>query len=70
MSNVVIEISFKIYGRNGAYAEGMAIWLIVEPGKQGPVFGMKDEFEGLGVFMIRSRTITIVLNLSPTLWPY
>ncbi|KAG8221260.1 legume-like lectin family-domain-containing protein, partial [Butyriboletus roseoflavus] len=51
-SNFVIEIEFKISGASShLYGDGMAIWLTAERAQPGPVFGNKDKFEGLGLFI-------------------
>ena len=33
------------------FGDGLAIWLTKERTQPGPVFGNKDEFEGLGIFL-------------------
>jgi mannose-binding lectin 2 len=35
---------------DGLYGDGFAVWLTKERAIMGPVFGNKDEFEGLGIF--------------------
>ncbi|KAE9408725.1 concanavalin A-like lectin/glucanase [Gymnopus androsaceus JB14] len=51
-TNYVIEIEFKITGEPGhLFGDGMAIWLTKERAQPGPVFGNKNEFEGLGIFL-------------------
>lgn len=51
-SNYVIEVEFKIFGESThLYGDGMAIWLTKERTQPGPVFGNKDKFEGLGIFL-------------------
>jgi mannose-binding lectin 2 len=48
----VIEVEFKITGQPGhLFGDGMAIWLTKERAQPGPVFGNKNEFEGLGIFL-------------------
>ncbi|KAI9568791.1 legume-like lectin family-domain-containing protein [Boletus coccyginus] len=50
--NYVIEIEFKISGESShLYGDGMAIWLTTDRAQPGPVFGNKDNFEGLGLFI-------------------
>ncbi|KAK3692875.1 concanavalin A-like lectin/glucanase domain-containing protein [Podospora appendiculata] len=49
-TNWEIEVEFKIHGKNQLYGDGFAMWITKERGKQGPVFGNADNFEGLGVF--------------------
>lgn len=51
-SNYEIEFEFKIHGRgSGIYGDGMAMWLTTTSGEMGPVFGNKDRFNGLGIFI-------------------
>jgi mannose-binding lectin 2 len=49
-TNWEIEVEFKIHGKNALYGDGFAMWITKERGKPGPVFGMSDYFEGLGIF--------------------
>ncbi|KAF5383507.1 hypothetical protein D9757_006147 [Collybiopsis confluens] len=50
--NFVIEVEFKISGESGhLFGDGMAIWLTVDRAQPGPVFGSKNEFRGLGIFL-------------------
>ncbi|KAI8981523.1 lectin family integral membrane [Pilobolus umbonatus] len=51
-SNFEITVSFNV-GHKGArhlYGDGFAIWLTAEKNELGPVFGSKNQFNGLGVF--------------------
>lgn len=51
-ANFQVEVEFKIDGDVGnVYGDGMAIWLTRERAQQGPVFGSKDKFEGVGIFI-------------------
>ncbi|KAF8806659.1 ERGIC53, mannose lectin, ER-golgi intermediate compartment [Phlegmacium glaucopus] len=51
-TNFVIEIEFKVSGGSShLYGDGMAVWLTKDRVQPGPVFGNKDEFEGLGIFL-------------------
>ncbi|KAI0774836.1 legume-like lectin [Trametes elegans] len=51
-SNFVIEVEFKIAGEaSHLYGDGLAIWVTKDRAQPGPVFGSKDNFEGLGVFL-------------------
>jgi len=51
-SNFVIEVEFKISGESGhLFGDGLAMWLTKERTAEGPVFGNKDNFDGLGIFM-------------------
>ena len=50
-TNYEIEIEFKIGGTGASlFGDGFALWLTSDRAIMGPVFGNKDEFEGLGVF--------------------
>lgn len=49
-TNWEIEVEFKISGTGSLYGDGMAMWITKERGEMGSVFGMKDRFEGLGIF--------------------
>ncbi|KAG6910435.1 hypothetical protein DXG01_010790 [Tephrocybe rancida] len=51
-SNFVIEVEFKISGDSShLFGDGLAMWLTRERRQDGPVFGSKDNFEGLGIFL-------------------
>ncbi|KAF8841691.1 hypothetical protein BDN67DRAFT_996034 [Paxillus ammoniavirescens] len=51
-TNYVIEVEFKVSGESThLYGDGMAIWLTTDRAEPGPVFGSKDKFEGLGIFL-------------------
>ncbi|KAJ7750032.1 legume-like lectin family-domain-containing protein [Mycena maculata] len=51
-ANFVIEIEFKVSGEPGhLFGDGMAIWLTKDRAQPGPIFGNKDNFEGLAVFL-------------------
>ena len=43
----------------------MAMWLTKQRGQQGPVFGMADKFEGLGIFIDTYKN-----NRPGTVFPY
>ncbi|KHJ95059.1 Legume-like lectin family protein [Oesophagostomum dentatum] len=46
------QVSFKVTGSTGdLFGDGLAIWYVSEPNQMGPVFGGKDYFRGLGVFL-------------------
>ncbi|KAF8936642.1 putative lectin family integral membrane protein [Dissophora ornata] len=50
-SNFQIEFEFKVDGKgDGLFGDGFAVWLTKERGEMGPVFGNRDNFEGLGIF--------------------
>lgn len=54
LSAIEIEIDFKIFGeqdRINLIGDGMAIWLTTEQLEQGDVFGMQNNFNGLGLFV-------------------
>ncbi|KAK5980749.1 Intracellular LEctin, partial [Trichostrongylus colubriformis] len=47
-----LQVSIKITGSTGdLFGDGMAIWYVSEPNQMGPVFGGKDYFRGLAVFL-------------------
>ncbi|KAJ8589631.1 hypothetical protein M405DRAFT_738238, partial [Rhizopogon salebrosus TDB-379] len=51
-SNFIMEVEFKVTGDSShLYGDGMAIWLTKDRAEPGPVFGSKDNFEGLGIFL-------------------
>ncbi|EME45538.1 hypothetical protein DOTSEDRAFT_71293 [Dothistroma septosporum NZE10] len=49
-TNWEITVDFKIHGTGSLFGDGMAMWVTKERAEQGNVFGMKDNFEGLGIF--------------------
>ncbi|KAG0298641.1 hypothetical protein BGZ98_000135, partial [Dissophora globulifera] len=50
-SNFQIEFEFKVGGKSdGLCGDGFAVWLTKERAEMGPVFGNRDNFEGLGIF--------------------
>lgn len=49
-TNWEIEVEFMISGTGNLFGDGMAMWITKSRTEMGPVFGMKDEFEGLGIF--------------------
>ncbi|KAI1791117.1 legume-like lectin family-domain-containing protein [Ganoderma leucocontextum] len=51
-SNFVLELEFKISGDNNhLFGDGMAIWITKDRAQPGPIFGSKDNFDGLGLFL-------------------
>ncbi|KIM35335.1 hypothetical protein M413DRAFT_449831 [Hebeloma cylindrosporum] len=51
-SNFVIEVEFKVTGDSShLFGDGLAMWLTKGRAEPGPVFGNKDEFTGLGIFL-------------------
>lgn len=65
LSTLQIEVEFKIHGAANLYGDGMAMWLTKQRGQQGPVFGMADQFEGLGIFIDTYKN-----NRPGTVFPY
>ena len=49
-TNWEIEVEFAINGAGHLFGDGMAMWVTKDRAEMGPVFGMKDRFEGLGIF--------------------
>lgn len=51
-SSWIVEFEFKVHStnHNGLFGDGFAFWYVKDKEVDGPVFGSKDEFEGLGVF--------------------
>ncbi|KAK3634035.1 hypothetical protein LTR56_015503 [Elasticomyces elasticus] len=49
-TNWEIEVEFGVHGTNNLFGDGMAMWVTKDRAQQGTVFGMKDKFEGLGLF--------------------
>ncbi|KAI0250088.1 legume-like lectin family-domain-containing protein [Lactifluus subvellereus] len=51
-TNFIIEVEFKISGSTShLYGDGIALWITTERAQPGPVFGSKDYFTGLGIFL-------------------
>ncbi|KAF9569953.1 hypothetical protein EC968_002395 [Mortierella alpina] len=46
-----VEFSFKAFGQGQVGGKGLAFWYTQERAIEGPVFGSKDLWKGLGVFM-------------------
>ena len=46
-----MEVEFKIHGAGHLHGDGMAIWFTEERAQSGKVFGSKDNFNGLGIFI-------------------
>jgi len=52
VSNYQIDIEFKVSGgASHLFGDGMAIWLTQDRAEYGPVFGSKDAFKGVGIFI-------------------
>ncbi|KXT08097.1 hypothetical protein AC579_1473 [Pseudocercospora musae] len=49
-TNWEVEFEFRISGTGNLFGDGFAMWVTKERAEQGAVFGMKDRFEGLGLF--------------------
>ena len=50
LKNWEVEVTFRISGRGRVGADGLAVWYTAERSEDGPVFGSKDTWNGLGVF--------------------
>ncbi|MCP9263996.1 Vesicular integral-membrane protein VIP36 [Dirofilaria immitis] len=47
-----LHVNFTIHGSTGdLFGDGAAIWYVQDPAQSGPVFGSKDYFRGLGIFL-------------------
>lgn len=46
-----LQVQFKVHGTGKLYGDGFAIWYTREKMKEGTVFGSKDYFEGLAIFI-------------------
>ncbi|KAG0358373.1 legume-like lectin family-domain-containing protein [Gamsiella multidivaricata] len=46
-----VDMSFKIYGQSHLGGKGLAFWYTQEHAVEGPIFGSKDQWKGLGVFL-------------------
>lgn len=64
-TNWAVEVEFKIHGTGNLFGDGMAMWFTTERAQGGPVFGMKDQFEGLGLFFDTYKN-----NRPGTVFPY
>ncbi|VDM95277.1 unnamed protein product, partial [Thelazia callipaeda] len=50
--NWELQVTFAIHGSTGdLFGDGAALWYVQEPLKTGTVFGSKDYFRGLGIFL-------------------
>ncbi|KAG5461982.1 MAG: legume-like lectin family-domain-containing protein, partial [Olpidium bornovanus] len=45
-----VEFSFRASGRGTAGGEGLAFWYTKDRGQEGPIFGSKDKWDGVGIF--------------------
>ena len=48
--NWIIDVVIRVHGRGKVGADGMAFWFTTEPNQEGPIFGSKDRWNGLGLF--------------------
>ncbi|XP_061657994.1 protein ERGIC-53 [Syngnathoides biaculeatus] len=44
------EVTFRVTGRGRMGADGLAIWFTSAQGRQGPVYGAADKWNGVGIF--------------------
>ncbi|KAJ1562733.1 nucleolar DEAD-box protein required for synthesis of 60S ribosomal subunit, partial [Nowakowskiella sp. JEL0078] len=49
-SSWVIDFEFKVHSHNSLHGDGFAFWYTEDKEIEGPVFGSKDRFKGLGIF--------------------
>lgn len=65
-TNWEIEVEFSIHGKNTVlFGDGMGLFLTKERAEQGEVFGFRDKFEGLGIFVDTYKN-----NRPGTVFPY
>jgi mannose-binding lectin 2 len=64
-TNWEVEVEFKIHGTASLFGDGFAMWVTRDRVVQGEVFGMKDNFDGLGIFFD-----TYKHNRPGTVFPY
>jgi len=51
-THFIIEVEFKISGKDSRlFGDGLALWMASERAQPGPVFGNKDHFTGIGIFL-------------------
>ncbi|KAF8939496.1 legume-like lectin family-domain-containing protein [Dissophora ornata] len=63
-----VEFTFKAFGQGHVGGKGLAFWYTQEHAEDGPVFGSKDQWKGLGVFMDTSdpanqRTTSVIYGI-------
>jgi mannose-binding lectin 2 len=47
-----VEVEFKVSGSSShLFGDGLAMWITQERNQPGPIFGNKDHFTGLGIFL-------------------
>jgi hypothetical protein len=44
-------LTFRLGGGGRTGGDGLAVWLVEEPGTLGPVFGARDNWNGIGIFI-------------------
>ena len=42
-------VTFRLGGGGRIGGDGLALWFVKEPGVLGPVFGSKDNWNGIGI---------------------
>ncbi|KAG2197099.1 hypothetical protein INT46_008700 [Mucor plumbeus] len=53
-----VEIAFKVTGNNMHGGRGLAFWYTKDREETGPVFGSKDQWDGLGVWLDSANPVT------------
>jgi len=52
VADFVMEVEFKVSGDSSSlFGDGLAVWLATERAQPGPIYGNKDNFNGLGIFL-------------------
>ncbi|KAJ1547443.1 hypothetical protein HK096_002920, partial [Nowakowskiella sp. JEL0078] len=69
-SSWVIDFEFKVHSHHPLHGDGFAFWYTEDKEIDGPVFGSKDKFKGLGIFFdtyanSRPKTYNSVKHLFP-----
>ncbi|KAF9923827.1 hypothetical protein FBU30_006111 [Linnemannia zychae] len=57
-----VELQFKAFGHGQTGGKGLAFWYTQDRAVDGPVFGSKDQWKGLGIFMDTSDPANHRLN--------
>ncbi|KAF9408102.1 hypothetical protein BGZ94_002447 [Podila epigama] len=52
-----VELSFKAFGQSTIGGRGLAFWYAQDRAVEGPIFGSKDQWKGLGIFMDTSDPV-------------
>ena len=59
-----ITLEFKVHGQGKTlFGDGFAVWFTKEPSQEGPVFGSKDFFRGIGIFFDTYSNVRQVCEL-------